>query len=76
MMGALELPPLLIKVPFCKEGIDGHRYGEPNLSRHGFIIQSAQSSTPNSPRSAIVIRRTSDASAHLYPWRKPNGLCP
>ena len=44
MMGALELPPLLIKVPFCKRG---HR--RPSLRRTQFVTAQA-----HNPISAVV----------------------
>jgi hypothetical protein len=44
MMGALELPPLLIKVPFCKRG---HR--RPSLRRTQFVTARV-----HNPISAVV----------------------
>ena len=44
MMGALELPPLLIKVPFCKRG---HR--RPSLRRIQFVTARV-----HNPISAVV----------------------
>jgi hypothetical protein len=44
MMGALEPPPLLIKVPFCKRG---HR--RPSLRRTQFVTAQA-----HNPISAVI----------------------
>jgi hypothetical protein len=42
MMSALEPPPALINVPFCERGHRRRRHGEPDLSRHKLVVQSAQ----------------------------------
>ena len=44
MMGALEPPPLLLKVPFCKRG-----YRRPSLRRTHFVTAQA-----HDPISAVI----------------------